>query len=112
MMADRMDALLSAGEALLDWARRELMWQPIETIPISNGPETRFQILYARSYCGSAYAWSHNGKLWVTDEDGCDEQVGLDEISHWRPILDTEPGKLPEPLEALGAVVRKIKGGE
>ena len=109
-MADRMDALLSAGEALLDWARRELMWQPIETIPI--GSEARFQILYARSYCGDAYAWSHNGKVWVTDEDGCDEQVGLDEISHWRPILDTEPGKLPEPLEALGAVLRRVKGGE
>lgn len=99
-------ALLSAGEALLAWARRELMWQPIKTIPI--GPEARFQILYACSYCGDA--WSYNGKVWVADEDGCDEQVDLDEISHWRPILDTEPGKLPDPLEAFAEALKRVRG--
>ena len=102
-------ALLSASEALLEWARRDLMWRPIETAPNAEG--SMFEV---RVDCTNGYRkWTVNHLL-VLDENGIhpdfDQGWAVDQYEYWRPILDTEPGHLPEPLEAFAAALKRVRG--
>ena len=49
-------------------------------------------------------------KIVAADQDGCDCQVSLGDATHWRPIINPPLGQLPAPLEALVAVLRRVKG--
>ena len=101
-------ALIAACDAALDWADRDLKWSCISTAPLNGGSSEKFQVLYKGGHFEDV--WSYAGKIWVADQDGCDCQVSLGDVSHWRPIQNPPLGQLPEPLERLGEVLRRIKG--
>ena len=102
------DEWVAAQDEALTWADRDLKWSHISTAPLNGGSIAKFQVLYNGGHFEDA--WSYAGKIWVADQDGCDCQVSLDDVSHWRPIQNPPLGQLPEPLERLGEVLRRVKG--
>ena len=100
--------LIAACDAALDWADANARWFDISTAPLNGGSSAKFQVLYDGGHFEDA--WSYAGKIWVADQDGCDCQVSLGDATHWRPIINPPLGQLPAPLEALGAVLRRVKG--
>ena len=101
------DEWVSADDAALDWADANARWFDISTAPLNGGSSAKFQVLYDGGHFEDA--WSYAGKIWVADQDGCDCQVSLGDATHWRPIINPPLGQLPAPLEALGAVLRRVK---
>ena len=97
--------LIAACDAVLDWADANARWFDISTAPWEEGVE--FEICHAIEI-ERITVKIINGEAW----EGC-EPCDLAHFTHWRPVPPPPSNPpLPEPIEALGAVVRKIKGGE
>ena len=88
-------ALIPANDAALDWADANARAFPIETAPTE----------------GSFQVWDSDLEQWETIAMFVDGARWAKRITHWRPLPPPPSNPpLPEPLEALGAVLRKIKG--
>ena len=88
-------ALIPANDAALDWADANVRAFPIETAPDE----------------GSFYVWNSDEEKWksVTRYGGTMRWPKW--VTHWtqlKPPPSNPP--LPAPLEALGAVLRRVKG--
>ena len=92
--------LIAACDAALDWTDANARWFDISTAPkdgtlVMFHVPSRTNLLIGRAddYWAGAY--------WLAD------------VTHWRP-LPPQPSNppLPAPLEALGAVLRRVKGVE
>ena len=92
--------LIAACDAALDWADANARWFDISTAP-KDGTLVMFHVpSRTNPLIGRADDyWA--GAYWLAD------------VTHWRP-LPPPPSNLPlpEPLEALGAVLRRVKGDE
>ena len=91
---------IAACDAALEWADANARWFDISTAP-KDGTLVMFHVpSRTNPLIGRADDyWA--GAYWLAD------------VTHWRP-LPPPPSNLPlpEPLEALGAVLRRVKRGE
>jgi hypothetical protein len=101
--------LIAAADAACDYADQHCRWFDISTVPMNGGSQAKFWIFYTFGH--SEEAWSYANKIWVADQDGCDCQVLLSDLTHWRP-LPPPPSNPPLPavFTELGAALEKIKG--
>ena len=119
------DEWVAANDAALDWADANARWFDISTAPRDG---TLIELLVVDSdfplddddengtvtlgYWADASersdepawdfaGWNHSHDCWT---------AGNGTPTHWRPIQNPPLGQLPEPLERLGEVLRKVKG--
>lgn len=98
------EELIAACDAALDWADANARWFDISTAPrdgtrvLVKGPWTDKD----GEYITENYVW--RGEKWTITY-----MTGYGEPTHWRPIQNPPLGQLPEPLERLGDVLRRVK---
>ena len=90
--------LIAACDAVLDWADANARAFPIETAPKKGG----------------FLAWASIEKEWISMGSWTEfVEYGDDSYTLWTPLPPPPSNPpLPAPLEALGAVLRRVKGGE
>ena len=104
--------LIAACDEALNWADANARWFDISTAPDEIGVE----FLASIEIQNSNSVWKETHVLCL-DEDGIDSDHhrgwDLEDYTDWRPLPPPPSNPLlPAPLEALGAVVRRVKGGE
>lgn len=99
-------ALLSAGEALLEWARRDLMWKPIET-----APRGQWLITYRTGDKRATMAQLGFGDEWISPS-GHTTVTSHTYLppTHWCPLPSPQTNKLPKPLEAFAEALKRVRG--
>ena len=100
-----MDPLITACDLALDWADANARWFDISTAP-KDGKEVLTYPHYRVT------SWSDElGGFWFWSDYDDDVVLYDPQPTHWTPLPPPPSNPpLPEPLEALGAVLRKIKG--
>ena len=103
--------LIAAGDAALDWADANARWFDISTAPKEEG----VSFLVTTQVKNSHRSWTETHVVHL-NEDGqihpeCHQGWNLESYSHWRPLPPPPSNPpLPDPLERLGEVLRKVKG--
>lgn len=101
-----MDPLIAACDEALNWADRDLKWSPISTAP-RDGRRIMVGGIQPKSKTVTEYWWYEEDAVF-DDGTPCVHKTA----THWMPIQNPPLGQLPAPLEALGAVLRRVKGVE
>lgn len=103
----KLQTLIAACDEALNWADANARWFDISTAPIGVEGGSRFEVWHK---CGfSQEVWSTHGKIWHESDE--EDLIDLSGLSHWRPLPPPPSNPtLPEPLERLGEVLRKVKG--
>lgn len=103
--------LIAACDAALDWADANARWFDISTAPDEEG----VSFLVTTEVRSHLRSWIETHVVHL-NEDGeihpdCHQGWSLRDYTHWRPLPPPPSNPpLPAPLEALGAVLRKVKG--
>ena len=107
------EQLITACDLALDWADANARWFDISTAPRDEG----VSFLVTTEVRSHLRSWTETHVVHLNEEGeihpDCHQGWCLRDYGHWRP-LPPPPSNLPlpEPLEALGAVLRRVKRGE
>ena len=97
--------LILACDAALDWADANARW-----FDISTAPRDGKGVLTYPHYRVTSWSDELGGFSFWSDYDD-DEVLYNPQPTHWAPLPPPPSNPpLPKPLEALGAVLRKVKG--
>lgn len=121
------DEWVAANDAALDWADANARWFDIRTAPWDGTPilakcgDVVEMIAWFDGWESGVVTkkqeptWGHStGSGQRFNDEGWDTGTGCYSVpqdpTHWRPIQNPPLGQLPEPLERLGEVLRRVKG--
>ena len=97
--------LIAACDAAIDWADANARW-----FDISTAPRDGKGVLTYPHYRVTSWSDELGGFSFWSDYDD-DEVLYNPQPTHWRPLPPPPSNPpLPAPLEALGAVLRRLKG--
>lgn len=116
-----LQTLIAACDAALDWADANARWFDISTAPWSNDEDSEYD--YSAPDNGSGIGQIHKVYPYNAKLGGWPPSLHVGDLlyqriddftlkpTHWRPAFNPPLGQLPAPLERLGEVLRKVKGG-
>lgn len=118
--SEALSNFFAAAQSVVDWAERELKWQPIETAPWREDFDGEYDYRFPDSGQGVGQVcktdlFDDELAVWLPDEHIADvwyEQVGsVSKPTRWRPLPPSPTDQLPGPLQALSDALKAVKGG-